>query len=69
MGKEHEKNNDGNSGEIYGEDVEKGFQVIEKPCQEGEVEMDPKGDSIPMQNLNLKNTEAIMSTPNDFNSI
>ena len=69
MRKEYEKSIDGNSGEIYGEDVEKGFHVIGKPCQEGEVGMDPKGDSIPMQNLNLKNTEAIISTPNDFNNV
>ena len=63
------ENIDGNPDDIGREDVEKGFQVVERSCEEGAVKMDPNGDSIPMHDLNLKNTEAIISTPNDVNEI
>ena len=60
---------DGNPDAMGGEDVEKGFQVVERPCEEGAVKMNPNGDSIPMHDLNMKSTETIISTPNDFNDI
>ena len=67
--KEHNEKIDEDSVDTCGEDVEKGFQLVEKPCQQDKVDMDPNGDSIPKNNLNTKNTEAITLTPNDFHEI
>ena len=45
------ENIDGNSGDIYGDtNVDLGFEVVGEPCHDGQLESDPNGVSIPMQN-------------------
>ena len=61
-----EENLDRNSGDIYGDkNVDLEFEVVGKPCHEGEVESDPNGVSIPMQTLNEENVQSNTS-PQDF---
>ena len=61
------KNGDGNLGSIYGNpDEDLDFQVLQNPYYGGEVEMGEDGFSIPMDNLNMNNTEVITSTQNDY---
>ena len=54
------------SGDIYGEDVDLDFHVVENPYYGGEVEMDQNGDIIPMNDINMSNKEVILSIHNDY---
>ena len=62
-----DKNLDRNSGDIYGDkNVDLEFEVVGKPCHGDEVESDPNGVSIPMQDLIGENVQSNTSPQNLF---
>ena len=61
-----EENIERNSGDVYGENVDLDFQIVDNPYYGGEVEIDQNGECVSMNDLNLNNTHIITSTQNDY---